>query len=372
MNTPPRAPRGGVLRVPGASSPGGAHEQQPASSLKPAHPTKAPRNKLADRARSPWLLLSAASLLVVLAIVSTFIGVSDVTPASLIAGGIDGEAMQLLLVSRIPRTVALVLTGASMAIVGMLMQLLVRNKFVEPSTAGTTESAMLGLLVVTIFAPSMSLLGKMGVAALFALAGTGLFLLILRRIPVRSIVLVPLVGMMLGGIIAAVTTFFAYRLELLQSLNTWMTGDFSGVLRGRYELLWLAFAMTLIAWLAADRFTVAGLGQEFTTNLGLNYGRVLTLGLVIVSIVTAIVVVTAGVIPFLGLVVPNVVSIIFGDNMRRTLPWVALVGAIFVVACDILGRVLRYPYEIPLGIVVGVVGAALFLYLLLRRSSHAH
>jgi iron complex transport system permease protein len=331
---------------------------------KTGHP-KSPR-------RSALLLIGAGIVVVLLAVLSTFIGVSDVSPLSLLEGGPDGKAAQLLVISRLPRTLALVLTGIAMSIVGLIMQMLVRNKFVEPSTTGTAESAALGLLVVTILAPTLPLFGKMVVAAVFALAGTGLFLLILRRIPVRSIVLVPLVGIMLGGVIGAVTTFFAYRLDLLQTLGTWLTGDFSGILRGRYELLWLALAMTAIAWIAADRFTVVGLGQEFTTNLGLRYGRVLALGLTIVSVVTAIVVVTAGIIPFLGLIVPNIVSIAMGDNVRRSIPWVAVLGAGFVLACDILGRVLRFPYEIPLGIVVGVIGSALFLYLLLRRPARAH
>lgn len=320
----------------------------------------------------PVALLVAVAAVVVLALVSLSIGVSDVSLATLLNEGGEGKAARLLVVSRIPRTLALILTGVSMSIAGLIMQMLVRNKFVEPGTTGTAEAAALGLLAVSIFAPTMSLFGKMSVAAVCALGGTAVFLLILRRIPVRSIVLVPLVGIMLGGVIGAVTTFFAYRFDLLQTLATWMTGDFSGVLRGRYELLWLALAMTVIAWVAADRFTVVGMGQEFTTNLGLRYGQVLVLGLVIVAIITAIVVVTAGIIPFLGLIVPNVVSIMMGDNVRRAIPWVAVLGAGFVVACDILGRVIRFPYEIPLGVVVGVIGAALFLYLLMRRTSNAH
>ncbi|MGY1670678.1 iron chelate uptake ABC transporter family permease subunit [Geodermatophilus sp. SYSU D00710] len=82
--------------------------------------------------------------------------------------------------------------------------------------------------------------------------------------------------------------------------------------------------------------------------------------------------VTAGLVPFLGLVVPNVVSLLIGDNVRRAIPWVAALGALLVVACDVLARVLRFPYEIPLSVVVGIVGAALFLWLLLRRGSRAH
>ena len=318
-----------------------------------------------------YLILAVLAMLA-LAVTSLFVGVSDVSIGTLLSSAAEDRPMQVLLISRVPRTLALLLAGASMAIAGMLMQMLVRNRFVEPSTAGTVESASLGLLVVTLFAPGMPIFGKMLVAALFALAGTALFLRILREIPLRDVLLVPLVGIMLGGVISAVTNFFAYRFDLLQSLGAWTTGDFSGVLRGRYELLWIGLVLAGIAYLAADRFTLAGMGRDFTTNLGLNYRRVVSLGLIIVSLVTAVVVVSVGMIPFLGLIVPNVVSMIIGDNMRRSVPWVAITGASFVLICDIVGRVVRAPYEIPIGTVVGVVGSMIFLYLLLRkRGSNA-
>ena len=307
----------------------------------------------------------------VLAVVSLFVGVSDVSLQTLFSTSPEDRPMQVLLISRIPRTLAILLAGSSLAIAGLVMQMIVRNRFVEPSTAGTTESASLGFLVVTLFAPGWPLIGKMMVAAGFALAGTALFLRILRFVPLRDVLLVPLVGIMLGGVIGAVTTFFAYRYNLMPSLLAWNMGDFSGVLRGRYELLWFGLAGTILAYIAADRFTVAGMGQDFTTNLGLNYKRVMTLGLIIVSIVSAVVLVSVGSIPFLGLIVPNVVSLMIGDNMRRTVPWVAVMGAAFVLACDIVGRLVRFPYEIPISVVVGVIGSAMFLYLLLRKRHNA-
>jgi iron complex transport system permease protein len=306
-----------------------------------------------------------------LAVLSLFVGVSDVSVGSLLDGSVSDDALQVLLVSRVPRTLALVLAGAAMAVSGLILQMLARNKFVEPSTAGTAESAILGILTVTLLAPGTPVMGRMLVASVFALAGTGLFLAILRQVPLRSPLVVPLVGIMLGGIITAVTQFIAYRYDLMQSVNAWETGDFSGVLRGRYELLWTSFGLTAIAYVAADRFTVAGMGEDFTTNLGLNYRRVVSLGLVIVSMVTAAVIVTCGMIPFLGLIVPNVVSILRGDNMRRSLPWVAMLGAGLVLACDIVGRLVIRPYEIPIGTMMGIIGSGVFLYLLLRKNSHA-
>jgi len=311
-------------------------------------------------------LLLALAAVIVLALISLLIGASDLSPAALFSPQEGERAAQILVISRIPRTVALILAGMAMAVAGLIMQMLTQNRFVEPSTAGTVESASLGLLTVTLFAPDFPVIGKMLVAAAFALAGTTLFLRILRLVPLRSALTVPLVGIMLGGIVSAVTTFFAYRFDLMQSLNAWTTGDCSGVLRGRCELLWVAFALTGLAYLAADRLTLAGMGQDFATNLGLRYRSIVSLGLIIVSMVTATIVVTVGMMPFLGLIVPNVASMMIGDNMRRSLPWVAVLGAGLVLACDVVGRVVYYPYEVPIGTIMGIVGSALFLVLLLK------
>lgn len=305
-----------------------------------------------------------------LAIVSLLIGAADASLSAVFSGGPDNGAAQILLISRVPRTLALILAGSSLAVAGLVMQMIVRNRFVEPSTTGTTESAMLGFLIVTLLAPGWPIMAKMAVAALFALLGTLLFLRLLNFVPLRDIVLVPLVGMILAGVIGAVTSFLAYRFNLLPSLLAWSMGDFSGVLRGRYELLWLGLFCTLVACIVADRFTAAGMGRDFSTNLGIKYQRVMLVGLSIVSVVAAACLVTVGWIPFLGLVIPNLVSLTIGDNMRRTVPWVALGGAAFVLACDILGRLIRYPYEIPISVVVGVIGSAAFIYLLLRRPPH--
>ncbi|MGV3574047.1 MAG: ABC transporter permease [Devosia sp.] len=317
------------------------------------------------------ILLLAFLATLILAFISLFVGVSDVSLPALLSGTADARATEIFFISRVPRTLALMLAGASMAIAGLVMQMVVRNRFVEPSTAGTSESAALGFLVVTLLAPEWPLMAKMAVSALFALGGTALFLRILRAVPLRDVLLVPLVGIMLGGVIGAVSAFIAYRTNLMASLLAWNMGDFSGVLRGRYELLWLGLAGAVLAYIAADRFTVAGMGKDFTTNLGLNYKRVMVLGLVIVSVVSAVVLVSVGAIPFLGLIVPNLVSLVVGDNMRRTVPWVAVGGAGFVLACDIVGRLIRFPYEIPIAVVMGVVGSVVFLYLLLRTPRNA-
>ncbi|MFK7160665.1 iron chelate uptake ABC transporter family permease subunit [Marinospirillum sp. MEB164] len=317
--------------------------------------------------RSAFFLLLGCLGLLLLALFSLFVGVMDLSWRQ------DAQqAWHLLFTSRLPRTLAVMLTGMSLAIAGMVMQLLARNRFVEPSTTGTLESALLGLLVVALLAPEMGMMARMLVATGFALVGSLIFMLLLRQLPLRSVVMVPLVGIMFSSVVAAITTFLAYRFNLLQSLANWSNGDFSAVLRGRYELLWLTLVCSVVIYLYADRFTLAGMGKSFTVSLGMNYQAVLFLGLFLVSMIAALTVTTAGMIPFLGLVVPNVVSLLMGDHLRQSLPWVALTGAAFMLACDLLSRLLRYPYEVPVGTVVGVIGSLFFIYLLLKKTRPSH
>ena len=142
------------------------------------------------------------------------------------------------------------------------------------------------------------------------------------------------------------------------------------VLKGNYELLYLSIPLVIVAFFYANKFTVAGMGEDFSKNLGLNYNKVVNIGLIIVSLISSVVVITVGKIPFLGLIIPNIVTIYKGDNLKNSLYDTALLGAVFLLACDILGRLVIYPYEISIGLIVGVLGSAIFLYLLIRRNGH--
>lgn len=308
-------------------------------------------------------------LLVPLVFVSLTIGAARV---DIIAAGSDPWAALVLMESRLPRTLAVILTGAALAVAGVVMQQIVRNKFVGPDTTGTSESAGLGLLLVTIWSPESPIWLKMAIASVSALAGTTLFIMVIRRLPAREVMLVPVTGIILSGVIGAVVTFIAWQYDLLQYIGTWlMAGEFSGVIAGRYETLWIAGAAAGAAWFAADRFAILGLGEDVARGLGLDPAPVLRLGLAVVAVVSAMVVVTVGMIPFVGLIVPNIVSRIMGDDLRRSIPVVATAGAALVLACDIIGRLVMHPYEIPVGLVMGVIGSVIFLVLLYRPPRSA-
>ena len=309
--------------------------------------------------------LALTLVLIVCSVISLFVGVADISIADFLQW--DAEKMSLITISRIPRTAALILAGVGMSISGVIMQQMTQNKFVSPTTAGTLEAAKMGLLIFIIFIPTAGAALKMLSAFLFTFLASLIFLGIVRKIRYRNVVFVPLVGLMFGGIIGSISTFFAVRLNIVQDTNAWMMGDFSGILQGRYELIYLSLPAIVITYLYANKFTVIGMGEDFSRNLGLNYKAIMNIGLFCVSLTVSAVVITAGAIPFLGLIVPNVVSLLFGDNLKRTLPLVALSGAIFLLVCDIVGRVVIYPYEIPIGVTVSIIGAVIFLVLILRK-----
>ncbi|MFC3059290.1 ABC transporter permease [Paenirhodobacter populi] len=315
--------------------------------------------------RDRWIRVLALAGLAALALASLAVGAANVSLS-------DPQAWLFLTVSRIPRTLAAMLAGAALAVAGVVMQQIARNRFVEPSTTGAPESAALGLIAVTLIAPEAPIWVKMLVASVTALMGVTLFLQVIRRLPPKEVFLVPLAGLILAGILGAAVTWIGWETDLLQYLSIWLlTGEFSGVIAGRYELLWIAGIAAVIAWFAADRFSILGLGVESATALGLRPQAVMRLGLVVVAVVTAMVVSSVGMIPFVGLVVPNIVSRMMGDNLRRTLAPTAMGGAMLVLGSDLVGRLVIHPYEIPAGTVLGVVGAALFLILLWRRPRRA-
>lgn len=302
---------------------------------------------------------------VALSVISLFIGNIEISIGDIVSW--NREKLDIFALTRIPRLLSVVLTGAGMSISGLIMQRISQNKFVSPTTGASVDSANLGLLVATIFFSSYGYAGSLLLAAAFSLLGTFTFILILRKAQLKNVVLAPLLGIMLGGVIQAIATFLAYRYDMVQSLNAWMIGSFTWVIKGRFELLYLSIPMAAIAFLYANRFTIAGMGEDLSTNLGVNYARVVNIGLAIVSLVTAAVVVIVGAVPFLDLIIPNLISIQKGDHLRRTIWDTALLGVVFLLTCDIFSRLIIYPYEIPIGLTVGTVGCFGFLTLLLRR-----
>lgn len=313
-----------------------------------------------------WMLVTAT---VILSFISLFIGAIDIKPTDLLDW--NSDITQIFLMSRVPRLMAIILAGAGMGIAGLIMQSLSRNKFVSPTTAGTLDAAKLGVIVSMIFFTGMSYMGQIIFAFAFALIGSMIFMNLLERIKFKDVIFVPLIGIMYGNIIGAFSTFLAFESEIQQNVDTFFQGSFTLIVSGRYELLYIAVPAIILAYIYANKFTVAGMGEDFAKNLGLSYRTVLNIGLIIVAIISTTVVLTVGVIPFLGLIVPNLVSLYLGDNLRKTIPHTIFMGAAFLLVCDIFSRVIIHPFEIPVNTTVAVIGSAIFLIMLFRGKAYA-
>ena len=307
-------------------------------------------------------------LFIILALISIFVGVHDIAIMDIIR--CDTDKLNILSLTRIPRLISIVIAAVAMSIAGVIMQQISNNKFVSPTTAATVDSAMFGVLIAMMIFNKATLSQKMLMGFIFALIGTFLFMTMLNKIKVKNIIFIPLVGIMLGNVIGSITDFFAYKYDLVQVMSSFTQGKFSMVIKGNYEMLYLTVPLIIIAALYANKFTIIGMGEDIALNLGINYSMVSNIGLIIVAILSAIVVITVGNIPFIGLIVPNIVSLFNGDNVAKNIWNTALFGACFVLICDIIGRIIIFPYEIPISLTVGVIGSIIFLYLIFRRKKN--
>ncbi|HED4392690.1 ABC transporter permease [Campylobacter coli] len=308
-------------------------------------------------------------LLAVFGIISLFIGVIRINLDDIFS--LSTTQLEIILLTRIPRLIAILLTGMSLSICGLIMQQLTQNKFVSPTTAGTMDCAKFGILISLIFFTGASFFTQTIIASVFALLGSFIFIQILRKIKLKDVIFVPLIGLMFGGIINAITTFFAYALNYIQNIQGWLQGSMANVMQGNYELLYISLPLFILAYFLAHKITIAGMGEDLALNLGVSYNTILFLGLIIVSIITSVVIVSIGVIPFLGLIIPNLVAIYRGDNLKKNLIYIALCGALFLLICDIISRLVIFPFEMPLSITTGVLGSLIFIFLLLKRKTYA-
>ena len=282
-------------------------------------------------------------ILLLLSVVSLFIGVLDVSPHGLLSG--DTETIKIFFISRLPRLLAILCTGIGMSVAGLIMQQLCMNKFVSPSTGATISSAQFGILIALIFMPGSTLWSRAIFAFFSAILVTWIFVAFIQRIQFKDVVMVPLVGIMFGNVVTGLTNFLAYKYEMTQALSTWLVGHFSMVLRGRYEIVYMVVPLVILAFVYANHFNIVGMGS---------------------------VVVVVGSISYIGLIVPNIVAMFKGDRIRGTLIDTALFGAIFVLLCDMIGRSVIRPYELPIELIVGIIGSIIFIVMLLYRLKYGN
>ncbi len=301
--------------------------------------------------------------LFVLSVVSLFIGAIDLT--SIFRG--DTQYLFLLFVSRFPRLLAVLCTGVGMSVAGLIMQQLCMNKFVSPTTGATISSAQFGIMLSLVFFTSANLFERTALAFVTSIVGTWIYVWMIQRIKFKDVALVPLIGIMFSFVISGFTNYFALATGVTQSLSAYMVGSFSLVIQGRYEIVFLIVPLVIVAYVFANHFNIAGMGQDFSSNLGVNYNVVLFMGLSIAALITASVVVIVGSVTYIGLIIPNAVAMFRGDKIRNSLLDVSLFGALYLLVCDVIARMLIHPFELPVDLISGVIGSVIFLCLLYKR-----
>ncbi|QIR06099.1 vitamin B12 ABC transporter permease BtuC [Salinivibrio costicola] len=322
-------------------------------------------SELTARQQARWrrALLAFSGVLLVVGVFALSVGEIWIAPF----GNHSVLESQLLVQLRLPRVMAAILIGASLAIAGASLQVLLGNPLAEPGVLGISGGASVAVVLLLFFAPAWASGGMMAVAAMI---GASLFTLILvllarRALATSRILLVGVALSILAGAVVTLAFYFSSDFNLRQ-LMYWLMGSLSGMRLS--HIAWLALTAPCIAILChfGQQLDQLMLGDVQAQQLGLDTHRLRWQLIVLISILVGLSVAAAGVIGFIGLVVPHYLRLWFGSRNRYLLPLSALAGAILLVSADTLGRLLLDAAELPVGVVTSVIGAPLFIWMLIK------
>jgi iron complex transport system permease protein len=283
----------------------------------------------------------------------------------------EGQEPIIFLV-RFPRVLVAALAGTALASSGAVMQGMFRNPMADPGLLGISSGSGFGAVMAI----------KLGLTAasmyfmpLFAFSGALLAIFVIYMLSYQK-GKVPVLTLILSGI--AVSTFIGALTNIVLTLSYdyqvkeflfWSTGGLEGRRWEHVQLVALPIVISVALMFIFSRdLNILMLGEEEARSVGLGAGKIRTILLILVSVATASAVCVSGAISFVGLIVPHIMRLIVGPNYKRLLPASAVGGAIFLVVCDLISRVVAIPYEIGVGIVTALIGAPYFLYLLLRSK----
>ncbi|HRQ09852.1 MAG: iron ABC transporter permease [Truepera sp.] len=335
------------------------------------------------RPRLAWVLSASVVALLAVMIVAVGLGSVSVGPAEVARAalkGLRGDSLQALdrvvWQLRFPRVVLAAVVGAALALAGTVFQGVFRNPLAEPYLIGTASGAGFGAVLVMSLGASVPLLARLGaplVAFAFALVTVSLVLFLARQGGAVPTVRLILAGVVVGSLFTAGTSFLLVAArEQAAGILSWLLGGFGFSSWHRVGMMALfALPAMLLVGAFARALDLLQLGEEGAALLGLNVERMKLLLLGVATLVTAAAVSVAGVIGFVGLIVPHAARLALGRPHARLLPVAALWGAAFMVLADLLARMVIAPVEVPVGVVTSLVGGPFFLWLLRRRGGPA-
>jgi iron complex transport system permease protein len=284
--------------------------------------------------------------------------------------GLDRESTTYILVMtvRVPRVVGGVLAGMGLAVAGVILQGVMNNALASPNTIGVNSGAGFAVMLALMFASDYS--AVIPIASFMGALITTLAIFLLAYMADSSRTTIILAGITVSSFLnAGINTIKLLDTDVTVNLTSFMIGTLSGLTLRKLTVAGIAIVVgVLVSFLFAKPLNLLGLGDDIARSLGLNVAVARFCLLVISSVLAGCVVSFAGLLSFIGLIVPHICRHLFGNDARFLLPCSALLGASFVLICDLIGRMLFSPYELPCGIIMSFVGGPFFMYLLLKRK----
>jgi iron complex transport system permease protein len=278
---------------------------------------------------------------------------------------------------RLPRILNAVAVGASLSCAGMILQSLLRNNLAEPGLLGISAGAGFGAIILFILPFPFSIAFLTPVSFIFAVTTTIIIFNIAKGLNNKytnflSSNKIILAGIAINALLASLNGFFLLVSgKNLTQIIYWLSGGLSG--RGWndfYYTIGFVFAGLIVSVLLSKELNVLNLGDELSISLGLNIKTVQKISIAVSSLLAASAVSIAGIISFVGLVVPNISKLWIGNDSRYNIPCTILLGALFLLVSDTLARTVISPAEIPVGIVTSFIGAPVFIWLILKKSNN--
>lgn len=313
-----------------------------------------------------FLLLLSASLASI-ALGSVRISLSDLF--GVLSGHIrTGTDYTLILQIRIPRTLACIGAGLGLSTSGLILQNVMNNSLASPNTIGVNSGAGFAVMLSMVFFPA-----AIASRSFFAFTGaliSSLLIFGLAYLTDSSRITIILAGITVSAFLSAgISLIKILDSDLLININTFLIGSLSAM---TYAQIFIPLVMIVTAFLItallSNGLNILSLGDDIASGLGMNVHRIRLIFLILSSLLAGAVISYAGLISFVGLIVPHIARRIFDSDNRLLLPASGLLGAVYVLFCDLLGRTLIAPYELPVGIIMSFIGGPFFLYLLLRKK----
>ena len=312
-----------------------------------------------------------AALLLLLAVLSLLLGSIRISPVQVIRAMMAGDRgntdLRIFLYSRLPRTLGGILCGCGLAVAGAVLQVVLNNSLAGPNIIGVNAGAGFAALVVMALFPRAA--GMLPAAAFIGALACSLLIYGVARWTGASRMTLILAGVAVTSIVNAASACLRYLFpDILAAYNSFSVGTLNGVTMSKLwaALPYLAVGLAAALLLSGD-MNILALGEEMARSLGLKVERCRLLLILTAAVLAGASVSFAGLIGFVGLLVPHAARILLGSDSRLVVAGSALLGAGSVLLCDLLGRVVFAPFELPVGVVLSLVGGVCFVALLFHR-----